>query len=226
MTEEELDAMWEKQMQEEKEEKVKKYSILNNLALQGQTVLAGSSLMEFFPVNELQQTLEKRTIIYNRGIAGYVTRELLEALEVCVLELAPSRLFINIGTNDISSADGEYELGNLLANYDEILTRIGARLPECKVYVMAYYPVNAKADFPGMDEELRANYFRTRTNAALLEANRAVEELAVRHGYEFINVNEGLMDAEGNLKEEYTMDGVHMYANGYAVVLNNLKGYL
>lgn len=51
MTEEELDAMWEKQMQEEKEEKeekVKKYSILNTLALQGQTVLAGSSLMEFF----------------------------------------------------------------------------------------------------------------------------------------------------------------------------------
>ncbi|MEK3901882.1 GDSL-type esterase/lipase family protein [Paenibacillus sp. FSL R7-0179] len=226
MTEEELDAMWEKQMQQEKEEKVKKYSILNTLALQGQTVLAGSSLMEFFPVNELQQRLEKRTVIYNRGIAGYVTRELLEALEVCVLELAPSRLFINIGTNDISSADGEYEPQKLLANYNEILTRIGERLPECKVYVMAYYPVNAKAEFPGMDEELRANYFRTRTNAALLEANRAVEELAVKHGYEFINVNEGLTDAEGNLKAEYTMDGVHMYANGYAVVLNNLKGYL
>ncbi|MEK5030988.1 GDSL-type esterase/lipase family protein [Paenibacillus sp. FSL R7-0302] len=226
MTEEELDAMWEKQMQEEKEEKVKKYSILNTLALKGQTVLAGSSLMEFFPVNELQQTLDKQTVIYNRGIAGYVTRELLEALEVCVLELAPSKLFINIGTNDISSADGEYELEKLLANYNEILTRIGARLPECKVYVMAYYPVNAKADFPGMDEEMRENYFRTRTNAALLEANRAVEELAMKHGYEFINVNEGLMDAEGNLKEAYTMDGVHMYANGYAVVLNNLKGYL
>ncbi|MFD2879636.1 GDSL-type esterase/lipase family protein [Paenibacillus rhizoplanae] len=176
-----------------------------------------------FPVNELQQTLEKQTVIYNRGIAGYVTRELLEALEVCVLALAPSRLFINIGTNDISSADGEYELGKLLANYNEILTRIRERLPECKVYVMAYYPVNAKADFPGMDEEMRANYFRTRTNAALLEANRAVEELALGHGYEFINVNEGLTDAEGNLKEEYTMDGVHMYGNGYAVVLDNLK---
>ncbi|MEK3716507.1 GDSL-type esterase/lipase family protein [Paenibacillus sp. FSL R7-0333] len=226
MTQEEFDEMMEIQWQREKEEKVKKYSILNTLALKGQTVLAGSSLMEFFPVNELQQTLEKQTVIYNRGIAGYVTRELLEALEVCVLELAPSKLFINIGTNDISSADGEYEPGKLLANYNEILTRIGARLPECKVYVMAYYPVNAKADFPGMDEEMRENYFRTRTNAALLEANRAVEALALGHGYQFINVNEGLMDAEGNLKEEYTMDGVHMYGNGYAVVFGNLKKYL
>lgn len=226
MTQEELDEMMEIQWQREKDEKVKKYSILNTLALKGQTVLAGSSLMEFFPVNELQQTLEKQTVIYNRGIAGYVTRELLESLEECVLELAPSRLFINIGTNDISSVDGEYELGKLLANYNEILTRIGERLPECKVYVMAYYPVNAKADFPGMDEEMRANYFRTRTNAALLEANRAVEELALKHGYLFINVNEGLTDEEGNLKEEYTMDGVHMYGNGYAVVLDNLKKYL
>lgn len=177
-------------------------------------------------MNELQQTLEKLTVIYNRGIAGYVTRELLEVLEVCVLALAPSKLFINIGTNDISSADGEYKLEKLLANYNEILTRIRERLPECKVYVMAYYPVNAKAEFPGMDEEMRENYFRTRTNAALLEANSAVEQLAGKHGYEFINVNEGLMDAEGNLKEEYTMDGVHMYANGYSVVLDNLKKYL
>ncbi|WP_405115461.1 GDSL-type esterase/lipase family protein [Paenibacillus sp. FSL K6-1217] len=226
MTQEELDEMMEMQWQREKDEKVKKYSILNTYARKGQTVLAGSSLMEYFPVNELQQTLEKQTVIYNRGIAGYVTRELLESLEECVLALAPSRLFINIGTNDISSADGEYEPQKLLANYDEILTRIGARLPECKVYVMAYYPVNAKADFPGVDQEMKESYFRTRTNAALLEANQAVEELALKHGYMFINVNEGLTDEEGNLKEEYTMDGVHMYANGYAVVLQHLQKYL
>lgn len=48
MNQEELDEMMEIQWQREKEEKVKKYSILNTLALKGQTVLAGSSLMEFF----------------------------------------------------------------------------------------------------------------------------------------------------------------------------------
>ncbi len=34
------------------------------------------------------------------------------------------------------------------------------------------------------------------------------------------------MDSEGNLKEEYAIDGIHMFANGYRVVLNNLKKYL
>lgn len=227
LTQEELiNEIMDEQMQREKEDKVRKYKVLNAYARKGQTVMAGSSLMEFFPVNELQQTLERQTIIYNRGIAGYVTRELLGAMKECIFELEPAKLFINIGTNDISSADGEYELEKLLANYNEILTQIGARLPECKVYVMAYYPVNAKADFPGMDQAAKDSYFRTRTNASLLEANRAVEQLAGKHGYEFINVNAGLTDAEGNLKEEFTMDGVHMYGSGYSVVLHNLKGYL
>ncbi|AIQ60025.1 hypothetical protein PBOR_26045 [Paenibacillus borealis] len=227
MTQEDLiNEILDDNMKREKEDKVKKYKILNKYAKKGQTVLSGSSLMEYFPVNELQQTLAKQTVIYNRGIAGYVTSELLSSLEECIFELEPAKLFINIGTNDISSADGEYDPARLLANYNEILTQIGVRLPECKVYVMAYYPVNAQADFAGMDQAAKESYFRTRTNAALLEANAEVEKLAAQHGYAFINVNEGLMDPEGNLKEEYTMDGVHMYANGYAVVLNNLQEYL
>ncbi|WNS44062.1 GDSL-type esterase/lipase family protein [Paenibacillus sp. MMS20-IR301] len=224
--EEIINAFMQEHSLNEKAEKVKKYSILNSLAVKGQTVMAGSSLMEFFPVNELQQSLARQTVIYNRGIAGYVTRELLSTMEECIFELEPSKLFINIGTNDIASADGEYQPLRLLENYNEILTRIGARLPGCKVYVMAYYPVNAKADFSGIDQAMKAGMFSTRTNAALLAANAEVEKLAERHGYPFINVNEGLTDGEGNLKEAYTMDGVHMYASGYAVVLNNLKAYL
>ena len=34
----------------------------------------------------------------------------------------------------------------LLANYNEIMDQIKTRLPECEVFVMAYYPINAKAD--------------------------------------------------------------------------------
>jgi len=211
-------------MKKEKAEKVRKYKMLNKYAKKGQILFVGSSLMEFFPINELQQTLEKQYIIYNRGIGGYVTTELLNSMEECIFELEPSKLFINIGTNDISLVD--YNKENLISNYNDILIQIGERLPDCKVYVMAYYPVNPKADFPGMNKGLKEMFFKTRTNANILEANVAVEELAKKHGYEFINVNEGLMDEDGNLKEEYSVDGVHMFANGYSVILSNLKKYL
>ena len=88
-------------MKKEKAEKVRKYKILNQYAKKGQILFVGSSLMEFFPINELQQTLEKQYIIYNRGIGGYVTTELLNSMEECIFELEPSKIFINIGTNDI-----------------------------------------------------------------------------------------------------------------------------
>ena len=50
--------------------------------------------------------------------------------------------------------------------------------------------------------------------------------LAARLGYTYIDVNNGLTDVNGNLKEEYTIEGVHMYANAYRCVLENLKQYL
>ncbi len=45
-------------------------------------------------------------------------------------------------------------------------------------------------------------------------------------GYHYIDVNAGLCDERGMLRREFTVEGVHMYANGYQVVLKNLKPYL
>lgn len=50
--------------------------------------------------------------------------------------------------------------------------------------------------------------------------------MAERRGCRFINVNEGLTDENGRLKKEYTVEGIHMYANGYRVVLENMRKYL
>ena len=68
--------------------------------------------------------------------------------------------------------------------------------------------------------------FVTRTNENITIANAAVEKLAEKMGCRFINVNRGLTDERGKLKKEFTIEGIHMYANGYQVVLENLKQYL
>lgn len=207
-------------------EKKTKYRMLNRYAQKGQTVFAGSSLMEFFPIDELQHAMRFQRIIYNRGIAGATTADFLDAMEECIFELAPSSLFINIGSNDIGSVGpGGYRAEKLTDNYDIILQRIQSGLPACAVYVMAYYPVNPKADF-GLPLPQKEAMFRTRTNDNIAAANKAVEALAQKHGFSFINVNEGLSDGEGNLKAEYAVDGVHLWPNAYAVILENMKQYL
>ena len=134
----------------------------------------------------------------------------------------PSRIFINIGTNDIGSPD--YQLEALLERYEEIIVRIQERLPEAEINMMAYYPVNETDKIP--EGEWGKTAFVTRTNENLNIANAAIENLAAKKGCRFINVNEGLADERGKLKKEYTIEGIHMYANGYQVVLQNLKKYL
>lgn len=88
---------------------------------------------------------------------------------------------------------------------------------------MAFYPANLH--MPNANPMTTAAYAaRTRKNLDMI--NEAVRELALSHGFHFINVNEGLTDEKGELREELTIEGVHMYASGYEIVLRNLEKYL
>ncbi|MDR3345221.1 MAG: GDSL-type esterase/lipase family protein [Oscillospiraceae bacterium] len=194
----------------------------NKTVKKGQIVFVGSSLMEIFPIEKMQKSLGLDKVIYNRGIRATTTAELLTAMDVCIFDLAPSKIFINIGSNDIGFNVPEF---TFLANYDEILRRIKENLPKTQVYVMAYYPVNTvmASDESAAEHE---SLFVTRTNKMLESASRKAAQLAQKYHYEFINVNAGLTDDDGNLRKELTFDGAHMYPAGYEIVLENMKKYL
>lgn len=209
-------------MHREQQDKLERYRILNQNVKKGEILFTGSSLMEQFPVNELLMTNGMAQVVYNRGIGGFTTTDMLQHMEEMVFGTEPSRIFINIGTNDIGSPD--YQLEALLKRYEEIIVRIQERLPEAEINMMAYYPVNETDKIP--EGEWGKTAFVTRTNENLNIANAAIENLAAKKGCRFINVNEGLADERGKLKKEYTIEGIHMYANGYQVVLQNLKKYL
>lgn len=205
---------------------IKQYRILNQYAKKGETLFTGSSLMEQFPLNELLQSNGMELVAYNRGISGFTTQDMLDCMEEQIFGTEPSRIFINIGTNDIANPHLAFEeaLAGMLVNYREILARIKERLPETEVYMMAYYPVNEIDEL--MPDEVKRTMFANRNNSNIVKANREVEKLAVEMGYRFINVNDGLCDEKGVLRKEYTIEGIHMYANGYQTVLQNLKTYL
>ena len=209
-------------MHREQQDKLERYRILNQNVKKGEILFTGSSLMEQFPVNELLMTNGMDQVVYNRGIGGFTTTDMLQHMAEMVFGTEPSRIFINIGTNDIGSP--EYQLEALLERYEEIIVRIQERLPEAEINMMAYYPVNETDKIP--EGEWGKTAFVTRTNENLNIANAAIENLAAKKGCRFINVNEGLADERGKLKKEYTIEGIHMYANGYQVVLQNLKKYL
>ena len=206
--------VFEERGKAEKQEKVERYRRLNRFVRPHQILFAGSSLMEQFPIYELMLDMELPYVIYNRGIGGTTTFELMEHMDVCIYDLQPDFIFINIGTNDMNLPD--YTEEGLISRYRAILQGIREHLPEAKIFLMAYYPVNPKAakGIPWMEEALKV-----RTNARIDSANRAVEKLAGEMGAEYLDLNQGIRDEEGNLKAEYTVEGMHMYADGYVPVL-------
>ena len=226
MTNEEIKALFERRMQEEQRRKVENYRQLNALAKPGAILFTGSSLMEHFPVGELCLSAGINKTVYNRGVGGFTTDDFLREIGPLLLDLRPGRVFINIGTNDIKNdpAIPEGWQAHLQANYDEILRRLKEALPACEVYVMAYYPVNPDAACAKNGPMWHA--LQVRTNDAVARANTIAAGLAAKYGYRFINVNAGLTDTQGRLKEEFTLDGVHMCPAAYAQVLENLTPYL
>ncbi len=207
-------------MREENNKKASNYRYLNQFAQKGQIVFTGSSLMEQFPLNELMMSAGIQKVAYNRGFGGYITTQLLEVLDDCILDLEPSKLFINIGTNDLDLMDDP--IGNLVRNYREILNRIRQRLPKCQILMIAYYPVcrEITGGFtppPGK---------RMRTKEAVDEGNTVIMALADEFGIPFINVNHVLADEDGYLRPELASDSIHMWPNAYQLILEELKPYI
>lgn len=206
---------------DEKKKKLENYRQMNVYIHRGKTLFTGSSLMENFPIMEFCMN-EGFPVVYNRGIGGYTSDEFLAAIDTVLLDLQPAKLFINIGTNDISLRnDGESWFEHWLRNERRICEIIKEKLPQTLVYLMAYYPVNANAPLadrnPGM---------KVRTNENIAIANRRLAELAAEFGFLYIDVNDGLKDAKGNLQIEHTQDGIHFDVAAYRTVFERLKPYL
>lgn len=202
-----------------KEYKIERYRRMNESAEKGSVLFAGSSLMEMFPVEQFAAEDRLPVTVYNRGVGGYVTDELLENIGVCILDLAPRRLFINIGTNDLSDASRPME--RIMLNYAEILTRVQQTVPGVELYLMAYYPVNYDAAAPELKDCLKI-----RSNEKIALANLEVMKLAERFNAKYIDVNAPLKDERGDLRAEFTIEGMHINEAGYRAVYPLVKKYI
>ncbi len=210
-------------MEMEKKNKIKRYEMLNPLAKKGAILFAGSSLAEQFPIHELLIAAGCHKTVYNRGVSGDVIDGLLAHMDTLILDLAPSKLFINIGSNDIGSPD--YSQDQLLDKYQEVLRQVKEQLPGCQIHILSYYPVNPYKD-SFLGEQEKHFMFATRTNEAINTVNKALEQLAISNNAAYIDVSSILLDSEGNLQEALTIEGIHLWPPAYAKVLEVLLPYI
>ena len=153
--------------------------------------------------------------VYNSGIAGNMTKNILENMENRVFVYNPTKVFILIGTNDLvySGLDND----GIKNNIEEIINKIYEKNSNTKIYLESIYPVNTS---------LNKEIVETRTNDNIKDLNNKIEKICDNNKCTYINMYDNLTDKSGNMKRIYTVDGLHLNKIGYKVVANKLIKYL
>ncbi|MCB8698231.1 MULTISPECIES: SGNH/GDSL hydrolase family protein [Streptococcus] len=191
-----------------------KYRHLNQVSVVEPDILfIGDSIVEYYPLQELFGT--SKTIV-NRGIRGYQTGLLLENLDAHLYGGVVDKIVLLIGTNDIGK---DVPVNEALNNLEAIIQTIARDYPLTEMKLLSILPVNE-------GEEYKQTVY-IRTNEKIQKWNQAYKELASAYmQVEFAPVFDSLIDQEGQLKKDYTTDGLHLSVTGYQVLTKALKDYL
>ena len=196
----------------EKTTKRNNYRMLNEeYALKNQTVLLGDSITDFFNYYELFYNYSKNSgqAVYNRGIGGDTTDRLLERLEENVLNVEPKNIVLLIGTNDIGRG---LPLSMSVENVDKIIKTTKEKCPDINFILQAVYPIN---------ENIR-DKFEKRSNEKISLMNKEFVKLSEKYGCVWLDITDKLKDETGNLKAEYTYDGLHLNVIAYKIVAESV----
>lgn len=144
----------------------------------------------------------------NYGIGSDTTIGVLQRLPAYPSLARAGAIVLAIGVNDFRRRPN----GEILAHYRQILATLPGNAP---VVINAVLP---------QDEAVRPEW-RDRNTGRIQPLNRELEHLAASDPrWSFINVGPSLVDAAGNLRDEFHVgDGVHLNAAGNAIWIRGLK---
>ena len=191
-----------------------KYRELNQISvIEPDIIFIGDSIIEYYPLQELLGTSKN---IVNRGIRGYQTGLLRESLDAHLYGDAVDQIVLLIGTNDIGK---DIPINEALNNLESVIQTISRDYPLSQIKLVSILPVH-------QGEEYNQTVY-IRTNEKIKAWNQAYQELASAYmQVEYVSVFEELLDQEGQLKADYTTDGLHLSVAGYQALSNTLKKYI
>jgi lysophospholipase L1-like esterase len=163
----------------------------------------GHSLVEYFDWQGRFPDHE----IYNLGIAGETTGELLERAEGVVRgHPAADAVLVMTGTNDILGGDRSF-----LEEYRKLAVKLKSLCPRSRIVLHGILPVH-----PEWVER-----------SAIDELNVVVERVADEAGVEFFDLTGRFTGADGEARPELLLeDGVHLSPEGYRVWSHALEEFL
>ncbi|NDJ17957.1 GDSL-type esterase/lipase family protein [Myxacorys almedinensis] len=155
------------------------------------SVLLGDSLSLWFPSDRLPPS----QIWLNQGISGDTTRHILSRL-AAFENVRPTRIYVMAGVNDLKSGASDTEI---VWNLQTIVRRLRAAHPQAQVVVQSILPTRSL----------------TIENDRIPGINRRVAAIAQREGAVYLNLYTQFVAHDGEMMPAYTVDGIHLSAQGY-----------
>lgn len=172
-------------------------------------VFLGNSITDRVDWNELLGMSN----VHNRGISGDITFGVLQRLNE-VTDGHPKKVFILIGINDISRNIPDSIIAN---NYRRIVQQIRTQSPRTKIYFQTLLPVNNEFT------QFKNHYNK---DEHILWLNEQIKSIGREYNIQVIDLHPHFLNDQNKLDKKYTLDGLHLNAEGYKVWAAILKKYL
>lgn len=195
-------------------------AFLSESGKQGQTVFFGDSITHYCPVEEIYAAYTERSglRVYNRGIASETSADALKRLDSNVLALDPANLVILLGCNDIGE---KIPTDQTVRNLEEIIRRVREKNPAVHIILQAVYPIRETGN------SLPARYLiGGRSNEKVQALNKELNAMTQRQNVLFADLTDLLADGSGQLREDYTADGLHVNERAYQKIAARLTPLL
>ncbi|MBO1053778.1 MAG: G-D-S-L family lipolytic protein [Dolichospermum sp. DET73] len=176
------------------------------------TILAGDSLSLWFPPELLP---EDRNWL-NQGISGEVSNGLLQRLDFFD-RTQPDMILVMVGINDLIRGLEDQEI---LTNYRQIISYLRRKHPQAEIVIQSILPHGAEGTTWEGKEKLLAI-----PNSRIRKLNQELNNIATKKGARYLNLHPLFTDQQGNLRSNFTTDGLHLSPPGYLVWRTALQMY-
>lgn len=110
------------------------YAEMNSRAEKNGVVFFGTDFFGNLPTAELQSAFSVDETVLNRSVRGGVIADMEKMLDVGVFALAPKKVFLNIGENDLK--DPNFDPDTFLSRYEWLLYTIHNKI-KTTIYVVS-----------------------------------------------------------------------------------------
>jgi len=175
---------------------------------ESQIIFAGDSMIDFCEWSEL---IERPVI--KRGINGDTVKGLRLRIDG-MLRDKPQKLFIMVGIGDLVYGK---TVDEVKTEYQELIKTIQTTSPQTQIYLHSLLPAN---------RALRQSELPKNLENDIIEVNRFLKEKADGKNTVFLDLYPQFVDDKKQLKNEYTIDGVHLNGQGYLKWRDILRPYI